>query len=206
MRHAHSARTRCTLHEPPTPLPPARRFPPSLSHLPFPTFPFPTSRHHTASSQVAAPQLFGATLERCVLQHCAPPRTIVQGTSLSEALQLLSERQLRALPVVDSSGALVDVISARDVRHLASHSQTDDLTTRVEDSLRSLPPHPDRLHTCTPADTLGSAIQRLANADVGQLVCVDSNGAVCGVIASADILTCFLEPPAAAQQQQVAVQ
>ena len=130
----------------------------------------------------------------------------MQGTSLSEALQLLSERQLRALPVVDSSGALVDVISARDVRHLASHSQTDDLTTRVEDSLRSLPPHPDRLHTCTPADTLGSAIQRLANADVGQLVCVDSNGAVCGVIASADILTCFLEPPAAAQQQQVAVQ
>ena len=129
-----------------------------------------------------------------MLQHCQPPRTIVQGTSLAEALQLLSERQLRALPVVDQGGRLLDVLSCRDVRHLASHSHTDDLTTRIEEALRVLPPMQVRLHTCTPSDTVGSAVQRLANADVGQLVCVDGAGAVCGVISSADLLTCLLEP------------
>ena len=46
---------------------------------------------------------------------------------------------------------------------------TDDLTIRVDASLGSLPPTPQRLHTCTPNDTLGSAIQRLANLDVAQV-------------------------------------
>ena len=162
--------------------------------------------------QRAAPQLFVAPLELAVLPHCAPPRTIMQGTSLADALQLLSERQLRALPVVDANGTLVDVLSARDVRHLASHSHTDDLSTRVEEAIALLPPHPVRLHTCTPSDSLGSAIQRLANADVAQLICVDPNGAVCGVVTSSDLLTCFLEPSGAPQamaqhsQQQVPVQ
>ena len=150
--------------------------------------------------QVAAPQLFSASLEQAVLPHCAPPCTIAQGASLSEALTLLSERQLRALPVVDPQGTLVDVLSSRDVRHLASHSHTDDLTTRIEESLRALPPIQVRLHTCTPADTVGSAVQRLANADVGQLVCIDGTGAVCGVVTGSDLLATFLEPHGAPPQ------
>jgi CBS-domain-containing membrane protein len=152
----------------------------------------------TPDLQQAAPQLFAASLEQAVLPHCAAARTVVQGTSLSDCLSLLSEeRQLRAVPIVDQAGVLVDVLSSRDVRHLATHSHTGDLTTPVEDSLRTLPPVPARLHTCSPTDSVGSAIQRLANAEVGQLVCVHPNGAVCGVIASADVVTCFLEMPAA---------
>ena len=159
--------------------------------------------------QMSAPQLFATALEHAVLPHCVPPRSIVLGTSLADALQLLSERQLRALPVVNANGTLVDVLSARDVRHLATHSHTDDLTIRVEDAIALLPPHPLRLHTCTPGDSLGSAIQRLANTDVGQLVCIDPNGGVCGVVASSDLLGCFLEPagqPQQPMQQQVPVQ
>ena len=144
--------------------------------------------------QLAAPQLFAASLEQTVLPLCSPRATIAHGASLSEALALLSERQLKALPVVDAQGALVDVLSARDVRHLASHSHTDDLTTPLEETLRALPPVQARLHTCSPTDTVGSAVQRLANADVGQLVCVDAAGAVCGVVAGSDLLTCFLDP------------
>ena len=145
--------------------------------------------------QQAAPLLFAASLREVVLPHCAPPRTAGRALRLSDALAMLSERQLvQALPIVDETGALIDVLSSRDVRHLASHSHTDDLTTPIELSLRSLPPSPVRLHTCRPTDTVGSAIRRLANADVGQLVCVDSSGAVCGVISSSDLLSSLLEP------------
>ena len=144
--------------------------------------------------QQVAPQLFAASLQDSVLPHCAAPRVVAQGTSLSEALVLLSER-LHAVPVVDSSGALVDVLSSRDVRHLASHSHTDDLTTPIDESLRCLPSSPPRLHTCSPTDSLGSAIQRLADSDVGQLICVDGSGSVCAVICSSDIISCFLEQP-----------
>ena len=145
--------------------------------------------------QQAAPQLFASSLQDTVLPHCAPPRTAVRGLSLSDALAMLSERQLvQALPIVDEAGVLVDVLSSRDVRHLASHSHTDDLTTPIEQSLRSLPPSPVRLHTCSPTDSVGTAVQRLANADVGQLVCVDAAGAVCGVISSSDVLGVLVEP------------
>ena len=145
--------------------------------------------------QQAAPDVFAAPLEQAVLPHCAAPTTIVQGASLSDALALLSERRLPAIAVVDPAGALLDVLSCRDVRHLASHSQTDDLGVPVEKSLRSLPPAPVRLHTCAPTDPLGSAIQRLATPEVAQLVCVDANGGIRGMITSADILSCFLEQP-----------
>ena len=53
-----------------------------------------------------------------------------------------------------------------------------------------------RLHTCSPTDSVGSAVQRLANMEVGQLVCVDATGAMRGVVTSSDLLTCFLDPRA----------
>lgn len=87
-----------------------------------------------------APHLFGATLAQAVLPHCSALRTVSRGASLADALLLLSEGLLHALPVLDDGGALVDVISCRDVRHLASQSQTGDLTLTVEESLRTLTP------------------------------------------------------------------
>jgi len=147
--------------------------------------------------QLAAAPLFAATLAQSVLPHLpAQPRTIRANDSLSAALTLLSEAQLTSLPVVNESGQLCDVLASSDVRHLATNSLTDDLTIRVDASLGSLPPTPQRLHTCTPNDTLGSAIQRLANLDVAQLVCVDASGAVMAVVGCSDVLIAFLEPAA----------
>jgi len=150
----------------------------------------------SAAFRDEAPQLFAATLAQTALPHCAAPTTVLQGTSLADSLALLSERRLHALPVVDANGALLDVLSCRDVRHLASTSQTDDLSTRVEECLRSLPPTPVRLHTCSPNDSLASAIQRLAHLEAAQLVCVDERGGVVAVVSSAEILTCLLAQPA----------
>ena len=66
-------------------------------------------------SSTAAPQLFSATLEQAVLPHCAPPCTIVQGTSLSEALVLLSWRLARTdLGVRRRARADVEITLKRD--------------------------------------------------------------------------------------------
>ena len=151
----------------------------------------------TPEVQRAAPQLFSATLEETILPHCATPPSVVPETSLSVALGMLSERQFQAVPVVDASGALLDVLTNRDVRHLATHSHTDNLTTLIKDSLRSLPQSPPRVHMCSPSDSLGSAIQRLANAEVGQLVCMQGS-AIRAIITSSDLLACLLEPAGAA--------
>ena len=44
---------------------------------------------------------------------------------------------------------------------------------------------------------VGAAIQRLASAEVGQLVCVESSGVPVAVITSGDIVGSLLEPTAA---------
>lgn len=141
----------------------------------------------------AAPEIFSASLHVAMLPRCVAPTTVRLSASLSEALTLLSEQRVPALAVLDNAGALVDVLTNSDVRHLASSSHTDDLTTHVDEALRSLPrPTVPRLHTCRPSDTLGSAVQRLALTEAAQLVCVTAAGAVCAVITSLDVLTCFL--------------
>jgi len=142
-----------------------------------------------------ASKLFASPLTQTALPHCSAPTSVPLGTSLADSLALLSELRLNALPIVDQNGVLQDILSARDVRHLASTSQTDDLTTRVEDCLRTLPPLPPRLHTCSPNDSLGSSILMLASVEVAQLVCVDEHGAVVAVLTPIEILTCLLAQP-----------
>jgi len=137
-------------------------------------------------------QMFAATLAQTALPHCPAPTTVPRSATLAESLALLSQLHLHAIPVVDEQGMLVDILSARDLRHLASTSQTDDLTRRVGDCLATLPSPSVRLHTCTPNDPLSLSIQRLAIAEVSQLVCVDEQSGIVAIVSSAEILKCLL--------------
>jgi len=140
-------------------------------------------------------QLFSATLEKTALLHCPAPTTVLQRTSLAESLTLLSELRLPALPIIDQQGLLLDILSSRDIRDLAASSQTDDLSASIEDFLDFLPPTETRLHTCVASDSLASIIQKLANKEAVQLVCVDARGAVIAVISPTEVLNCLLCTP-----------
>ena len=148
--------------------------------------------------QDSAPEIFGATIEQAVLPRCAEPAAVRATAPLSDALLLLAERRLAAVAVLDDAGQLRDVLSRADVRHFAENALTDNLTTAVGEALLTLPrPAAERLHTCSPADSLASAVHRLAAAEATQLVCVAAGGAIVGLITSSDILTTFLDVPAA---------
>ena len=70
-----------------------------------------------------SPQLFAASLAQAVLPQCAAPRTVAHTATLADALLVLAEERLAALPVLDAGGGLCDVLSTADVRHLATLSQ-----------------------------------------------------------------------------------
>jgi len=135
---------------------------------------------------------FAVPLADTVLPHCKAPKTAVQGTSLADCLQLLSEYKLHALPIVDEQGVFCDVISCRDVRELASLPLTEDLSRSVDDCVRNLQPTNFRVHTCQPHDPLAIVIQKLANVEVAQLVCIDERGAVLAVVSPVDVLAFFV--------------
>lgn len=189
----------------------------------------------------------GSRLDQSVLPHCKPWHTAPTTSSLVDALAVISEHRLQALPLVDASNVLHDVISCRDVRVFASQAthcrhehcparcaclptlrivatgahERPDRAGRREPALpgahagtpRARRPRPAptlitglhrahphaqvRLFTCCPTDTFAVALQRLANSDVPQLVCVDENRHVCGVITAADILAALLAAGAA---------
>ena len=67
-----------------------------------------------------SPQLFAASLAQAVLPQCAAPRTVAHTATLADALLVLAEERLAALPVLDAGGGLCDVLSTADVRHLAT--------------------------------------------------------------------------------------
>ena len=46
-----------------------------------------------------------------------PPIVISPNTPVSEALKMMRESKIRRLPVVDSKGRLIGIVSDRDLRH-----------------------------------------------------------------------------------------
>jgi len=137
--------------------------------------------------------IFAASLGEMVLPNCPALRTVARNNAtLADALSLLSAERLAAVPVVEANGTLCDVISGRDVRQLASMTLTNDLGVRLEDSLRALPPTPLRVHSAALQESLATAISRLANADVAQLILIDETGSVRGVATASTVLASVL--------------
>ena len=89
-----------------------------------------------------SPQLFAASLAQAVLPQCAAPRTVAHTATLADALLVLAEERLAALPVLDAGGGLCDVLSTADVRHLATLSQARARPTAPRPTARRPPARP----------------------------------------------------------------
>lgn len=141
--------------------------------------------------RVSCGALLDQPIGQALLSLCRPLQTVHRSSPLIDALALLSSERLAALPVMDDAGGLHDVLSCRDVRQLATHS-TADLSMRLDEALCSLPPNPIRLHSCPATDTVASAVIRLANPEVPQLICLNASGGVCGVLTASAVLAALL--------------
>ena len=149
--------------------------------------------------QMSAPQLFATALEHAVLPHCVLPRSIVLGTSLADA------RCSRA-PAARSAGSQREWHARGCSRGTCAipHTRTRMTSPFVEDAMLCCRRTAAAAHTELRLRDPAPREHRC-----GQLVCIDPNGGVCGVVASSDLLGCFLEPagqPQQPMQQQVPVQ
>lgn len=114
----------------------------------------------------------------------APPITVQADASYQRALQMMDKRRLHHLPVVNSAGQLVGIVTERDLLLAASHYGTADI--EVAEIM-----HKGAV-TATPAMTIAQAAALLLEKHIGGLPVVDEQQVV-GVITETDLLRAFVE-------------
>jgi CBS domain-containing protein len=125
----------------------------------------------------------------------SPAVTVAPGASLKEAILLLDEHQITAMPVVDDGGRLVGVLSEADVLRDSVpsdrrvHERLVEITgptvrLAVTDVMTHLPV------SVSPEDDLAQAVALLVDTQVKSLPVV-SHGCVVGVVSRRDVIAVF---------------
>lgn len=126
----------------------------------------------------------------------SPAVTITPDTPFQEALKLMRDKKFRRLPVVDSTGKIVGIVSERDMLH-ASPSPATSLSVwevnyllwklKISDIMTH---NVLTLHQDTPIEDAASL---MVTHKIGGVPVVDDGGKVVGVITETDIFRAFVE-------------
>lgn len=115
---------------------------------------------------------------------------------LLDAAARMEQNRVRHLPVVDGRGALLGMLSDRDVRDAIGDPARwmEDSDTRLED-LRVGGAMSTPALTISVDRPLSEAIQYLVDREVSALPVVDHKGILAGILSYIDILKAFRGPP-----------
>lgn len=121
-------------------------------------------------------------LVRSRMSH--PAVTIRQDADFQQALQLMQQRRLRRLPVVDTKERLVGIVVERDLlmaatRFIGSHVELDDFMTRD-------------VVIAAPDMTLTQVAKTMLDRRIGGLPVMEE-GRLVGIITESDIFKRFVE-------------
>ena len=107
------------------------------------------------------------------------PVTITGGLTIAQALEVIERRNVHHLPVVDDRGALVGIITERDLLRAKGNEVVDNLMER-------------RVITVTEYTPLENAARIMADHKIGSLP-VMRDGKMVGIITQTDLFKVFLE-------------
>ncbi len=119
------------------------------------------------------------------------PRTIGPDEAVGDAAKILESMDVRHLPVVDARGALVGMLTDRDIRNIRVPAVPAGET--VDSSfLRSRLPVARVMSTdlvsVSPETNVGEIIDKLVERKIGAVPVVDAHGVLVGIVSYVDIL------------------
>lgn len=121
--------------------------------------------------------------------------TVTAGTDLAIAWELFEDRAIRHLPVVDGEGALVGLLSHRDLARRALGA-IDDMPTQERQALLAEQTVAEIMQRspeyASPDDDLIDAAERMLENKFGCLPVVD-NETVVGIITESDFVRLYVE-------------
>ena len=125
-----------------------------------------------------------------------PAVTVTPDTPFQDALKLMRDHQFRRLPVVNSEGKLVGIVSERDLLHAAPSAATSLSVWEVHYLLSKLKVRglmAKDVITTTPDTPLEDAAYLMAENKIGGLPVIDERSRVIGVITETDVFRTFVE-------------
>lgn len=133
------------------------------------------------------------------MQRISKLHTIKPSTKLTDALNLLLEANVSALPIVNDRGALVDIYARSDIIQLAS---TDYSAIAFEDATVSEALGPGyrvkqttpRVFVCTRQDSLRTVLETLALPGVRRIVVIEPESkCVEGIVSLVDVVSFLIQ-------------
>jgi CBS domain-containing protein len=112
--------------------------------------------------------------------------TIQEGTSTEEVLKILINRKITGMPVVDSQGKMIGIVSEYDIiRQLSSRKKvvSEDFQAPVEYS--------KAVDSINQSATLAEVVDRFVKAKYRRLPVTDSDGKLLGIITRRDLMRIF---------------
>jgi acetoin utilization protein AcuB len=125
-----------------------------------------------------------------------PAVTITPETPFQEALKLMRDKKFRRLPVVDSAGRIVGIVSERDMLHASPSPATSLSVWEVNYLLWKLKISDIMTHnvlTIHQDMPIEDAANLMVTHKIGGVPVVDNGGKVVGVITETDIFKAFVE-------------
>ena len=125
------------------------------------------------------------------------PITLNIDDSLNSAAQTFQQKNIRHLPVVNSQGVILGILSQRDLNSVASPQRGPDGGFSYDASKLAqyiLKQHViQKVITLSPEDTLDKALELMTDKKIGCIPIVDSDDRVVGIVTVIDMLKLFLE-------------
>lgn len=138
---------------------------------------------------VGRDRLLSRTIEELEVGTFNNVVTMLSDTPLIVALNLLAERQISSVPLVDETGVVEAVYSKSDAAGLAKHP---DIFSQLDRPVQQFT-EKRKVYTCRRKDTLQKVlVETMLGCNVRRVVCVDSTLRVVGIISQSDILRFFL--------------
>lgn len=121
------------------------------------------------------------------------PRTIREDESVTDALELLEQLDVRHLPVVDDEGNLVGMLSDRDLRPLRSERDDEDAIRRARTPVADV--MTSAVVSVTSDAELEEVVELMLEHRIGAIPVVDGEGQVVGIVSYVDVLRAYVGAP-----------
>jgi len=110
-----------------------------------------------------------------------PVFTVPSGATLHDALQLMWEHDIGALPVVDAGDRVVGMVTDRDVAMATYLHGQKPAALRVSETMSA------GVRACRPGDSVASAEETMRTGQIRRLPVIDGDGRLLGMISLADL-------------------
>lgn len=125
------------------------------------------------------------------------PVTLNIDESFCRVAQIFQEKDIRHLPIVNSQGLILGIISQRDLNRITSPKKGPNgeyLYDPAELTKYILKQHViQKVFSLSPEDTLEKALEIMAEKKLGCMPIADSEGRVVGIVTVTDLLKLFLK-------------